>query len=107
MFIAGGGNKDIPYFGSCKHGHDSKAVQAGLEGFDRVNFSNDDVGTHASGTVGNAPATPAVTADDKGFAGEEDVGGSQNAVDGGLAGAVVVVKEVFGIRVVDGDDRNF
>ena len=40
-------------------------------------------------------------------AGKQDVGGADDAVESGLAGAVAVVEEVLGIGVVDGDDGNF
>ena len=38
-------------------------------------------------------------------AGEQTVGGADDAVERGLAGAVAVVEEVLGIGVVDSDDR--
>ena len=36
----------------------------------------------------------------------EDAGGAQHAVDGRLAGAVAIVEQVLGRRVVDRDHRN-
>ena len=54
---------------------------------------------------GDAAADPAIAGDDHLAAGEQDVGGPQDAVDGRLAGAVAVVEEVLGLGLVDGDDR--
>ena len=53
----------------------------------------------------HALAAPAVAADDHLPAGQQHVGGADDAVDGALAGAVAVVEEVLGLGVVDGDDR--
>src|SRR5262249_11658244 len=38
-------------------------------------------------------------------AGQQHVGGADDAVEGALAGAVTVVEKVLGLGVVDGDDR--
>ena len=58
----------------------------------------------ALGAHGDALAAPAVAGDDDAHAGEQHVGGADDAVDGGLAGAVAVVEEMLGLGVVDGDD---
>jgi hypothetical protein len=42
---------------------------------------------------------------DEVIAGQQDVGGPQNAVNGRLARAVVVVEQVLGVRVIYRDDR--
>ena len=57
------------------------------------------------GPHGDALAAPAVAGDDNPLAGDEHVGRADDAVDRALAGAVAVVEEVLGHRVVDGDDR--
>ena len=51
-----------------------------------------------------APA-PAVTGDDKVLACQQDVGGAHDAVDGRLAGAIAVIEEMLGLRIVHRDDR--
>ena len=38
------------------------------------------------------------------FPGPEDVGGTRDAVQRGLAGAVAIVKEVLGVSIIHGDD---
>ena len=57
------------------------------------------------GAHGDAASAPAVAGDDHFEAGEQQVGGANDAVERGLAGAVAIVEEVLGQRVVDGDDR--
>ena len=60
---------------------------------------------HAPGPQRDALAAPAIAADDHLAAGQQRVGGPDDAVDRALAGAVAVVEEVLGLGVVDGDDR--
>jgi len=104
VFVAGEGDKEVADFSGLGHGHDEEAVHGGFEGLDFIDFGDDDVGAHTVGAHGAASAAPAVTGDDDAFAGEEEIGGADDAVHGGLTGAVAVVEEVFGGGVVDGDD---
>ena len=71
----------------------------------RIDFGDDHVGAQALGAHGHAASAPAVAGDDHAQAGEQQVGGAQDAVERGLAGAVAIVEHVLGLRVVDGDDR--
>jgi hypothetical protein len=87
-----------------RHGHDAVAVHLGLEGAHRVHFGYDDVGAQAPGSRGEAAAAPPVPRDDHRRTREQHVGRPEDAVDGGLAGAVAVVEEVLRPGVVDGDD---
>ena len=57
------------------------------------------------GAHGHAASAPAVAGDDDAKAGEQQVRGANHAIERGLAGAVAIVEEVLGERVVDGDDR--
>ena len=70
----------------------------------RIDLGDDDVGAHAAGARGEAATAPAVAGDDELGAGEQDSWCADDAVEGGLAGAVAVVEHVLGQRVVDGDD---
>ena len=45
VFVAGQGDEDIADFGSFGHGHDFKTVKDGFDGFNRVDFGDDDVST--------------------------------------------------------------
>ena len=60
----------------------------------------------AAGAAGEAAAAPAVAGDHELRSGQQEVGGADDAVDGGLSGAVAVVEQVLGVGVVDGDDRD-
>jgi len=104
VFVAGECDEEVPEGGGVGHGHDEEAIHGGFEGFDVVDFGDDDVCAHATGAHGESFAAPAVSGGDDAFAGEQEVGGTDDAVDGGLSGAVSVVEEVLGGGVVDGDD---
>ena len=87
------------------HRHHREAVHRRLERPDRVDLGDDHPGAHAAHPHRDALAAPAVAGDDDRLAGQQDVGGAQDAVDRALAGAVAVVEEVLGVGVVDGDHR--
>ena len=53
----------------------------------------------------DAAAAPAVAGDHDAQPGQQHVGGADDAVDRALPGAVAVVEQVLGLRVVDGHDR--
>ena len=57
------------------------------------------------GAHGDAATAPAVARDDQLQAREQKIRGANNSVESGLAGAVAIIEEVLGERVVDGDDR--
>ena len=54
---------------------------------------------------GHAASAPAVAGDDDFQAREQQIGGAQDAVEVDWPGAVAIVEQVLGQRVVDGDDR--
>ena len=87
------------------HGHYAETVHRGLDALDRVNFRDDHVGAKPFGAHGHPATAPAVTGNHYLQASEQHVGGANNSVNGGLAGAVAIVEEVFGHGVVHGDDR--
>jgi hypothetical protein len=49
-------------------------------------------------------AAPAISANNKLFTSQKDVGGACNAVKCALPGSVAVVEEIFCLGIVDGDD---
>ena len=85
--------------------HDPEAVHGRLEAADRVDLADHDVRPHPVRARRDAPPDPAVSADDDRLAGEEDVRRPQHAIDGALAGAVSVVEQVLGQRLVDRHHR--
>ena len=96
--------EDVPDLGRALDRHDLVAIHEGLERPHRVHLGDDDVRAHPAGAHRDAAAGPAVAADDEAPAGQKDVGGPDDPVDGRLAGAVPVVEEVFRQRLVHCDD---
>src|SRR5579863_7054015 len=102
--VAGDGAENVAEFGGFGHAHDAEAVHDGLEGFGGIDFGDDDFGAVAAGAGSESAAAPAVAGDYELRTGQEKIGGTDDAVNGGLARSVSVVEEVLGVRVVDGDD---
>ena len=87
------------------HGHDREPVHQRLERPDGIDLDDGHMRAVA-GHPGTDPlADPAVARDDDLPAGDEDVRRPEDAIEGALAGAVAVVEEVLGLRLVDRDDR--
>ena len=102
VLTAGGGDKEVAHLGGLVHGHDPIAVHGGVQGFERVDLRDDDIGAHALGTHGHALAAPAVAGDHDSLAGDDQVGGVHDGGHDRLAGAVFVVIVVLGLGIVDG-----
>src|ERR1700722_1234665 len=107
VLVAGDGDEHVANFCGFVHGHHAEAIHHGFDGLGGIHFGDDDVCTVTFGTHRDTAPTPAGASDDYFEAGEEEVRGANDAVEGGLAGAVAIVEEVLGERVVDGDDREF
>jgi len=103
--VAGEGDEDIADLGRFCHGHDAEAVHNRFQCHHRVDLGHDHVSTHAACTHGQAAPTPAVAGHDEDLASQEHVGGTDDAIDGRLASAVAVVKEMLGHGVVDSHNR--
>ena len=85
-------------------GHDPEAVHDRLERAQRIDLEHHHVGAVPLGPHGDAPPAPAVAGHDDHPAGDQHVGGADDAVQRRLPGAVPVVEEVLGERLVDGHD---
>ncbi len=103
--IAGDRDEEISDRGGLFHRHDAEAVHDRFDGLQWIDLGHDDVGAHALGAHGDAASAPAVPSDDEDGAADQPVGRADDAVHGGLAGAVAVVEHVLGVGIVDGDDR--
>src|SRR5207244_9503342 len=86
---------------------DLVAIHRGLEPAERVDLADGHDRAHSAQALGHAAPYPAVAADHRGLAREEQVRGAEQTVDRRLAGAVLVVEHVLGLRLVHGDDRVF
>ena len=59
------------------------------------------------GAHSDTASAPAIPADHKHLAGDEDVSGTDDTVQAALPGAVAVIEQVFGVSIIDGNDRVF
>ena len=103
--LPGHGDEDVALGRGHLHGLDPEPVHDGLEGAQRVDLGHDDLGADAPRPAGHALAAVAVAGDHDALARQQHVGGTDDAVEGGLARAVAVVEHVLGVGVVDGHDR--
>ena len=72
-----------------------------------IDFGDDHVGAESLGAHGHAASAPAVAGDHDLEAGDQKVGGANDAVNRGLAGAVAIVEEMLGFGIVHGNDGIF
>ncbi len=107
VLVAGDGDDDIGVRNCLDQRHHLEAVHRRLDGAHRLDLGDDHLGAHAERSHRDAAAAPAVAADDEHLAGDQDVGGAQDAVEHALAGAVAIVEQVLGVGVVDRDHRIF
>ena len=103
--VAGRGHEQLAPAGGVAVAHDREAVHQRLEGADRIDLDDRDVGAVAVHPRRDPLADPAVARDDDLAPGDEDVRGPQDAVERALAGAVAVVEQVLGLGLVDRHDR--
>ena len=103
--VAGDGDHDVGIRRCLGERHDPVAVHHRLERTGRIDLGHDHMRAEPGRTAGESAAAPAVAADDERLAGEQHVGGPDQTVDGALPGAVTVVEEMLGERLVDRDDR--
>ena len=103
--VAGHGDEDLADLRGLGHAHHLEAVHHRLQGVGGIDLGDDHTGARPPGPRGHPPAHPAIPADHEARPREQDVGGAQDPVEGGLAGAVAVVEQVLGVGVVDGHDR--
>ncbi len=103
--VAGHGDEHVAGPGGLRDRQHLVAVHHRLQRPDRVDLADDHPCAHAAGAGRHPVAAPAVADDHQHLAGQQHVGGPQDAVDGGLPGAVAVVEQVLGGGVVDGQQR--
>ena len=100
VVVAGGGDEDVGLVGGVFHGDDAVAFHRGLQGADRVDLGDPDLGRKGAQGLGRALANIAVAGDDGDLAGDHDVGGTLDAVDQRFAAAVEVVELGLGDGIV-------
>ena len=102
--VAGRGEEHVATLRGLGDCGDLEAVHRGLEAAERVDLADGHDRAHSAKALGDAPPDPAVTADHRALAGEEEVRRAEQAVDRRLTGPVLVVEHVLGLRLVHGDD---
>ena len=103
--VTGHGDHDVGVRRRLRERHHAVAVHHRLERARRIDLGDDDMRAEPGRTAGETATAPTVAADDKRLAREQHVGRPDQPVDGALPGAVAVVEEVLGERLVDRDDR--
>ena len=103
--VARDGDEDVAALGRDERRHHLEALHARLERAHRVDLADDHLGAGAAGAQRDALAGAAVAEHDDRLARQQQVRRAQDAVERRLAGAVVVVEEALGARLVDRDHR--
>src|SRR5688500_19076015 len=103
--ITGDSDKDVAYRSRLGNRHNAETVHHRFDCLDGIDFGDDHVCAHATRAERNAFTAPAVTNDDEVASGEQDVGRADDTVERRLPGAVTIIEEVLGLRVVDGNGR--
>ena len=99
------GDEHVAALGGHERGHHLEALHPRLERAHRVDLADDHLRAGAAGAQRDALAGPAVAEHDDRLARQQQVRRAQDAVERRLAGAVVVVEQPLGARLVDRDDR--
>src|SRR5882757_5580682 len=92
MLVAGGSDEDIGDFGRIDHFHHAETVHRSFERADRIHFSNDYVGAETTCARRDAAAAVSIARHDDYRARDEHAGRADDAVEGGLSGAVAIVE---------------
>src|SRR5690606_446393 len=92
MNITGCSHEDVTDWGSFMHWHYTETVHDSFESFHRINFSDNDIGTHTTGAGSNPTATPTVTTNDKCTTSKQDICGADDTINGTLTSPITIVK---------------
>ena len=105
VFATGGGDEILADGCSIIHGTDFEAIVIGLEGFDGIDFCNDDFGAETFGTHGNTTPAITVACDYNGGTRNEGVGSLHDGIPYRLASTVAVIVIVLASGIVDVEHR--
>ena len=105
--VPGDGDEDVSDLCGLRHGHHAETVHDGFDGPHGINLGDDYVGAQALGAHGHALAAPTVSCDHNAQPCNQQIGRADDAVNGGLAGAVAVVEEMLGLRIIYRNDGIF
>ena len=105
VLVACDSHEDVCHAGGVVSRHHLMSVHRRSQCPDRIDLDNYHLRPMPGRSQGDAAAAVSVSDYRHGRPSHEHVGGPDDPVHGGLAGAVVIVKEVLGRRVVDRYDR--
>jgi len=91
--------------GRLGHREHLEAVHRGFDRLDGIDFRDNDTGAHPARAHRDSAARPAVSRDDERSAGDQQIRGRHETVNGALAGPISVVEEMFHLGIVHIDDR--
>jgi hypothetical protein len=98
-----GGDIDLGFLDSFLHSGDLKTLHSSLESVDRINFGDENTGTHTTKSLDATLSNITVTSNDASLTGNHDIGGTLDTVKKGLTATVKVIELGLGDRVVDVD----
>src|SRR5260370_35979899 len=98
-------DEDVAGLGGLVHLHDPETIHRRFQGLHRVHLSYDDVGAMALRPRREAAPDPPIAGDDERLAGEEHVGGADDAIDRRLPRPVAVAEHGLGVPFLSPYDR--
>src|SRR5437870_360721 len=98
--IAGHSTEHIANGGGLGHRHYAEAIHHRFERLGWVNLGDDHLRPSATRATSQPASAPAVARDHELRSGKQKIRSPDNAIDRGLPGAVAVVEQVLGIRIV-------
>src|SRR5215213_271715 len=93
--IASHSHKDIANLRCFADRHHAESIHHRFDCFDRIDFRDDDVRTHAACAQCHSLAAPTVTNNDERATSEQDIRSANDAVECRLARSVTIIKEVL------------
>src|SRR5690606_34667887 len=103
VVVTSGSHEDVSLVSGFFHGHNAVAFHRGLQGADRVNFGNPNLGAQGGQCLSTTFTHVTEAANHGDLAGNHHVGSTLDTVYQGLAAAVQVVELGLGHRVVHVD----
>ena len=104
-FITSHRAKDVTLRSCFSHGHNPEAIHQCLKRGQRVNLGNNHIRTHASSPPRQTFAAPAVARHHKALASQQNISRTHNAIQRALPGAIAIVKQMFGQRIIHRNHR--
>lgn len=101
VFVVGDGDEDVFLVGSFGYGYDLEIIYGGFNCWYGINFGDNYVSFYVFGLYGDFFIILVIVSYYNGFIGQENIGGLDDIVQGGLVGVIVVVIKMFGVCIVN------